>query len=261
MIGTVAGAWRYPVKSLQGEAVDHLDFDAAGAAGDRAWGILDQVAGKVLTGKRWGTLLSASACTVGDRTVVITLPTGVELEAGARSTDSALSAWLDHDVVLVGPSTDPVPYELTMDPTDDSSDVWDFATPPGSLVDLAPAHLLTDASLAAARALGPASDWDVRRFRPSLLVALAGDAGGDDNGGDGFPEDGWIGQVVRCGTVAFEPFMPTPRCAMPTREQPGLARDTTVSRTLSTHHGNNLGVYATVRDGGRVRVGEEVTLA
>ncbi len=254
MIGNVAGAWRYPVKSLQGEAVDHLDFDAAGAAGDRVWGILDRATGKVLTGKRSGVLLIATARTGADGSVIITLPTGAELVAGEPGTDRALSAWLDRDVTLIGPEVDDVPYELTMDPTDDDSAPWDFATPPGSLVDLAPAHLLTDASLAAARALGPGSEWDVRRFRPSLLLALA-------EPGDGFPEDGWLGRTVRCGAVAFEPFMRTPRCALPTRAQPGLARDTALSRTLSTHHTNDLGVYATVREGGRVRAGEGVTLA
>jgi uncharacterized protein len=262
MIGTVAGAWRYPVKSLQGEAVDHLDFTDSGASGDRTWGVLDKTSGKVLTGKRWAALLAASATRGDDGSVRITLPGGDDLVAGEPATDAALSDWLDRPVALVGPG-DSVAYELTMDPTDDTSPVWDFATPSGSLVDLAAVHLLTDVSLAAAAGLAPDSNWDVRRFRPTLLIALTpGGNGRGEHGEHGeYPEDAWVGHTVTCGEAAFSPFMPTPRCAMTTREQPGLPRDVAVSRALTTHHANNLGVYAQVQTVGRVRVGEAVTLA
>jgi uncharacterized protein YcbX len=253
-VGTVAGAWRFPVKSLQGEAVDALTFGDSGALDDRMWGIVDAATGKVLSGKRWPALLEASARLEDSGTVMVTLPDGTELVAGDPGTDPALSAWLDRDVTLSRPTEAGLPYELTMDPTDDESEVWDFATPPGSFVDLAAAHLLTDASLEAARRTYPAGDWDVRRFRPTLLISAADAAGG-------FEEDAWIGRQVACGEVVFEPFMPTPRCAMPTRAQPGLARDTAISRMLTDHHANNLGVYAQVVRGGCVRIGDEVALA
>jgi MOSC domain-containing protein len=253
-VGTVAGAWHFPVKSLQGEAVDALVFDATGAVGDRTWGIVDQATGKVLTAKRWGVLLEASARLEAGGDVVVTLPDGREHAAGVPGTDEALSAWLDRDVRLSRPPEGGLPYELTMDPTDDESAVWDFATPPASFVDLAAAHLLTNASLEAGRRAYPAGDWDVRRFRPSLLIAAAGTT-------SGYEEDSWISRNVACGEVVFEPFMPTPRCAMPTRSQPGLARDTAVSRTLTDHHDNNLGIYAQVVQGGCVRIGDDVALA
>ncbi|HET6950143.1 MAG TPA: MOSC N-terminal beta barrel domain-containing protein, partial [Acidimicrobiales bacterium] len=262
-VGRVGGAWRFPVKSLQGEAVEGLTFDAAGAVGDRVWGIVDRATGKVLTAKRRGALLTAAARLDGDGTVVLTLPGGAEHVAGDPGTDAALSAWLDRDVTLARPPAESTPYELTMDPTDDGSEVWDFATPAGSFVDLAAAHLLTDASLAAARALHPGGDWDVRRFRPSLLVEVGDIEVGDAEGAGtaGFVEDAWVGGVVHCGGAGFAPFMPTPRCAMPTRAQPGLARDTEVSRTLTERHANNLGVYAQIHAPGSVRVGDPVTLA
>ena len=253
-IGTVAGAWRFPVKSLQGEAVDALAFDASGALDDRTWGIVDRATGKVLTAKRWAALLEASARLEAGGDVVVTLPGGHEHTAGDVSTDEALSAWLGREVRLSRPPEGGLPYELTMDPTDDESAVWDFATPPASFVDLAAAHLLTDASLESARRRYPAGDWDVRRFRPTLLISATGAAAG-------FEEDAWVGREVTCGEVVFEPFMPTPRCAMPTRAQPGLARDKAISRTLTDHHANVLGVYAQVVRGGCVRIGDEVALA
>ena len=253
-VGRVAGLWRYPVKSMQGDAVDRLDVEVDGVRGDRAWGVVDVEAGKVLSGKRWPALLEAAATTRSDGTVVITLPDGTEMDAGDPATDRALSAWLDRDVRLVPPAEEATPYELTMDTTDDSSEVWDFATPPGSFVDLAPLHVLTTASLEAARASHPDGQWDVHRFRPGVLVET-------DEGG--FAEDTWIGANVRLGDVVVQPFMPTPRCAMPGRAQPahGLDRDADVLRTLQRVHDNNLGVYASVARPGPVTLGDPVTRA
>jgi len=34
----VTGLWRYPVKSMAGEAVEAVELDADGVAGDRRWG-------------------------------------------------------------------------------------------------------------------------------------------------------------------------------------------------------------------------------
>ena len=145
-----------------------------------------------------------------------------------------------------------LPFELTMDPTDDESEVWDFATPPNSFVDLAAAHLLTDASLEAARRSYPDGDWDVRRFRPSLLIHATA-AGFEEDAVGGLP-----GRLRRGRVRAVHAHAPL---RMPTRAQPGLARDTTISRSLTDHHANSLGVYAQVVRGGCVRIGDEVALA
>jgi MOSC domain-containing protein len=113
------------------------------------------------------------------------------------------------------------------------------------------AHLLTTASLRAAAALYPDGDWDVRRFRPLGLV---------EADGDGFVEDGWIGRQVHLGAVTVTPFMPTVRCSLPTRAQPGLRRDVDIARTLNRHHGLNLGVYGNITEPGVIAVGDPVTV-
>lgn len=265
-IGNVIELWRFPVKSLQGGRVDELALGPGGPEGDRQWGVVDAATGKVLTAKRWGALLEARARIEPGGAVVVTLPAGTDHTAGDAATDDALSAWLGRRVHLRRPADAPTAYELTMDPTDDGSETWDFATPPGSFVDLAAVHLLSDASLAAAAALAPGSDWDVRRFRPTMLLGVdergVGGPGADERGAPGFVEDAWVGTRLQVGDAAIEPFMRTPRCAMPTRAQPdGLARDTAVSRTLTDRHGNDLGVYASVVRSGRVRVGDAVVAA
>jgi uncharacterized protein YcbX len=139
-------------------------------------------------------------------------------------------------------------YEMGSDPTDDDAPTFEFTGPPGSFADLAPAHLLTAASVAAASAIYPDGQWDVRRIRPTAFV---------EGAGEGFVEDGWVGAELRLGTVGLQVLMPTVRCAMPTRAQPGgLRRDADVVRTINRHHDGNLGIYCRVATAGTVAVGD-----
>jgi hypothetical protein len=41
MLGLVSRPWRYPVKSMLGEACEHLNLEARGVAGDRRFAIRD----------------------------------------------------------------------------------------------------------------------------------------------------------------------------------------------------------------------------
>lgn len=40
-IGQVAQLWRYPVKSLGGEQIEHCDIGPRGILGDRLWAVRD----------------------------------------------------------------------------------------------------------------------------------------------------------------------------------------------------------------------------
>lgn len=247
VVGTVAEVWRYPVKSMQGEQVERLDLAPGGAQGDRILAVVDRAAGKVLSGKRWPALMMASARHDGQE-IVVELPDGSEVEAGDPSVHAVLSSWLDHEVRLERPPTDGVlPMEMHSGMSDESTPIFDWPGPPGTWLDLADAHWLTTASLRAAAALHPEGQWDVRRFRPTALI---------DVDGDGFAEDGWA--EVDVGTVRTDVLMPTPRCTMPSRAQPGLARDKAIGTTIRDRHDNNLGLYATVTTAGFVTVGDSV---
>ncbi len=252
----IAAIHRYPVKSLQGEAVTAAALGPEGLAGDREWGIVEVDSGTLLTAKRWGQLLDAAA-TRDDRTdtVTVTLPTGASFTAGDEALDAALSAWLGTSVALRRSPATASPYELLTDPVDEDSEVWAFATPAGSFVDLAHLLVMTDASLAAIAAAGPSgTNWSVHRFRPGVLVAT------DETG---FVEDAWVGRTVHLGEATVEPFMACPRCSMPPRAQVahGFGRDAAVAAVLRDHHQNNLGVYASVTAPGNLAVGDPVVLA
>jgi hypothetical protein len=247
VVGTVGQLWRYPVKSMQGEQVERLELAPGGAVGDRGLAVVDPAAGKVLSGKRYAELLLASARCVADG-VLLTLPDGSEHEAADPAVHAALSAWLGHEVRLEAPPVDGVyPMEMYTGMSDEDTPLFDWPGPPGTWLDLADAHWLTTASLAAAAELHPDGEWDVRRFRPTALFEVAG---------ADWAEDGW--SEVAAGTVRTEVLMPTMRCSMPSRGQPGLSRDKAIGTTLRDRHDNNLGLYAKITEAGAISVGDEV---
>jgi uncharacterized protein YcbX len=247
-VGTVAELWRYPVKSMQGERVERLELaPGVGAVGDRTLAVVDRSIGKVLSAKLHAPLLDASARVEGDD-VVVTLPDGSSHAASDPAVHGALSAWLDREVRLEAPQADDVlPFEVHAGLSDDTTPVIDWPGPAGTWLDLADVHWLTTASLAAAADLYPAGRWDVRRFRPTALHDVAGTA---------FVEDAW--RQVDAGGARSEVLMPTMRCTMPSRSQPGLERDLEIGRTLREQHENNLGLYAKIVQAGAIAVGDAV---
>jgi hypothetical protein len=247
-VGTIAQLWRYPVKSFQGEQVDHLEIGPGGARGDRTLAVVDRAAQKVLSAKRYAPLLMAAARLEGD-TVVLTLPDGSEHAADDPDVHAALSAWLDLEVRLEAPPAEGVfPMEMYTGMSDEDTPVFDWPGPQGTWLDLADAHWLTTSSLAAAAELHPEGDWHVRRFRPTALI---------ESTGAGFAEDSWT--TLDLGAVGSEVLMPTPRCSMPSRAQPGLERDRSIGTTIRDRHDNNLGLYASITRSGTLRVGDAVS--
>lgn len=242
---------RYPVKSLQGEVVPAAAIEPDGLHGDRSWGIRDETTGKILTARRAPQLLFAAAALAADGAPVITLPTGAICHGTGADTDAALSAWLGRPVRLVASVGTPAGRaEYFADATDDASEAIEWTMPAERFVDAAPLLVLTTASLRRATALYPEGDWNVQRFRPNLLVDVAG---------DGWLEDGWCGgAVLRIGAVELRPQEPCIRCTMVTRPQPDLDGDPEIFRTLAHHHGGRFGAWTAVATAGPVSLDDEV---
>jgi uncharacterized protein len=245
--------WRHPVKSLQGESPTEAVVEADGLRGDRCWGIRDEASGKILTGRREPRLLLGAASLGEDGDVDVRLPTGATCHGLGPSTDAMLSEWLERPVALVAAHGAPGgKAEYFADATDDSSQAIEWTMPPGRYVDALPILVLTTASLASGARLHPSGEWNVRRFRPNLLIEC--DA-------EGWVEDGWCGRTVRVGGVLLTPRQPCVRCTMVTRPQPELERDLDIYRTLTRHHGGNFGVWSTVEEPGTIRLGDRVDIA
>ena len=250
VLGRVIEVWRYPVKSFRGEPVERAELGERGIPFDRAWGVVDAASGKVLSAKREARLLEGAARLDGD-VAVLELPDGA-WRANDPTVHTALSAWLGRDVRLEqAEAAEQRSYEMNVSAEDEGSPTFDFPCPPGTFFDAATLHVLTTSSLRAIAGERPASAWDVRRFRPTVLV---------DTDGDGFVEDDWVGQSLRIGGAQAMFFAPTVRCAMTTRAQGDLPRDLEVVKTINRSHQSNLGAYGIVEAPGPVSVGDEVTL-
>jgi uncharacterized protein YcbX len=247
----LVGVWRYPVKSMQGEALDAVQLVASGLAGDRRYAVQVHDSGLVLSAKREGRLLMARAAT--DDPLRISLPSGETLLDLGPATDCALSSWLGRRVRLIEADCESVPtFESQIDEADDASPSVTWQGRPGAFVDSTPVHLLTTASLRAFRAERPDLDWNVARFRPNLLV----EADSDER-----VEDAWVGRRCRIGDAQLEIIKRCTRCVMVTRTQPGgIERQLDVLRHLSLVAESKIGVLARVTEAARVSVGDRLTL-
>jgi hypothetical protein len=251
-VAVLTEIWRHPVKSMQGESVGVATLDADGLHGDREWGVRDELTGTILTGRREPRLLEASAGVDGSQPVV-TLPDGSVVHGIGAASDAVLSEWLDRPVSLVTAiGAEGGRAEFFEDSTDDTSQALEWTMPAGRFVDAGALLVLTTASLRAGASLHPGGVWDVRRFRPNLLI---------DVDGDTWVEDAWCERAVRVGDAELAPFLACTRCTMVTRPQPGLERDLDVYRALRHHHGGTLGVWANVVTPGTVRVGDRFEVA
>ena len=113
--------------------------------------------------------------------------------------------------------------------------------------------MLTTASLREIAAHNPGADFDVRRFRPNILIE-------SEDSVSGFVEADWRGREIAIGDSRIALTIPTMRCVMTTLEQQGLRKDSTVLRTIVRDAAQNLGIYANVAQSGKIVLDDPVTL-
>jgi uncharacterized protein YcbX len=266
--GAVVSLWRYPVKSMMGEEVYATDVTQTGLLGDRAYGLIDTSDGKVATAKnprKWPEMFYFRAALTyvpqaGSKMppVRITLPDGTLVVSDQADVNQVLSSALRREVKLstlasraAGTSEE---YWPDMDGLDHRDTVTDFGLPEGTFFDCAFVHLLTTATIDRLRGLYPEGRFEVRRFRPNIVVNTA-------DGEKGFVENEWIGRTLAIGdSVRLSVTGPCPRCVMTTLPQGDLPRDTGILRTAVQHNQGGVGVYASVLQGGQIRRGDSVSL-
>jgi uncharacterized protein len=292
-IGEVAQLWRFPVKSLGGEQVEDAEVGLRGMLGDRLWAVRDLQRDITASARRLPALLTATARYPGGVAtdagpgnvpdVEITFPDGTVLCSGDREVHAKLSELAGREVRLTAlpPAEDTSLHRLRRDHRTDAlssasmradlgvaegeklpdmsivpmADIVTrgrYSTPPGTFVDLAPVHVLTTTSLATIGA-EVGGELDVRRFRPNIFVAL-------DHPDEDLPESQWVGAHLVLDEVTLNVRMPTVRCVVPSRAQPGLEVNRQITRAVAARAQRCLGVYCGVEDTGTVRVGDHLTV-
>lgn len=282
IFGNIGTIWRYPVKSMRGEAIGTAAITERGLPGDRAYALIDRTTGKVASAKLprlWARLLacqaSITALTDGPTAplIQITLPDGQMIITGRDDMDNALSATLGREVTLSGIAPTNAEIErywpdiegLALREAVTSGQIGRGA-PAGTFFDFAPLHLLTTATLAQLNALYPAGRFDARRFRPNLVITLTDDAAG-------FAENAWVGRTLLIGDeVRLRITDPSPRCVVTTLPQGDLPQDLGILRTIAAHNRPAIptlggatvpsaGVYGVVERGGLIRRGDGIRFA
>jgi len=119
-IGRVREIWRYPVKSMAGEALDGCALGPAGIPGDRAWATRDEAAGELRGAKYLPKLMQCSArfreppeaANGGVPQAEITLPDGTSTATDDPEVEARLSALLGRPITLwpLRPASDRAHY-------------------------------------------------------------------------------------------------------------------------------------------------------
>jgi uncharacterized protein len=265
--GTIAALWRYPVKSMRGEELESAEVTERGLLGDRAYALVDVETGKVVSAKnprKWSNLLDFTSRLVEPPrradampAARITTPDGTGIGTDDPSFDGRLTELVGRPVRLTS-SAGEAPriegYWPDYEWLESRDAIFEVKLPPGTFFDAAVVHLLTTATLDTFRSLSPRSRFEIPRFRPNVVVALAG-------GSEGFPENDWAGRTLRLGDeVRLAISEPCPRCVMTTVSQGDLPKDPDVLRTVVQRNAGNVGVLASVLRGGRIRRGDAVVV-
>lgn len=257
VVGSVAGLWRFPVKSMLGEQLQEAEVTDQGVLGDRAYGLIEQDTGKVVSAKRVKQFPGLFACTAAFveqprrnaimPAVQITFPDGTSVRSDSDNVDSVLSVYFKRNVRLTRVAPDDYTSEQHH---------------PESFVDAFPVSVLTTSTLERLHALQPRSLFDERRFRMNVIV---------NTQQPGFIENDWVSHELALGNAArLNVAMPDPRCVVTTLAQGDLPHDTEVLRALVSHNTLQIGqwgqlpcagVYAGVAVPGAVRTGDRVSLS
>ncbi len=276
--GSVLSMWRYPVKSMMGEELNASQVTEYGLFGDRAYAVLDNAEGKAATAKnprKWPELFAYRASFIEPPSsaklppVRITLPDGATVTSEQNDLNQALSKAFNREVTLavterglVAGVHSAAPASWTgsaeeywpdMEGLDHRDTVTDFTLPTGTFFDCATVHLLTTATIDRLRELYPQGRFEVRRFRPNIVVEVGNEKG--------FVENAWIGHTLAIGDeVRLSITGPCPRCVMTTLPQGDLPKDSGILRAAVQENKGNVGVYAAVVRGGTIRRGDQVRL-
>jgi uncharacterized protein YcbX len=265
--GSVVSLWRYPVKSMMGEELNASGVTERGLFGDRAYALIDSSDGKVATAKnprKWprlfdfrANLLEPGRASVKLPPVRITMPDGTTVTSDESDLNQILSKALDREVILSGAQRGAVnaeEYWPDMEGLDHRDTVTDFTLPEETFFDCAMVHLLTTATLDQLREFYPQGRFDIRRFRPNIVVQLA-------SGEKSFAENVWVGRTLAIGDeVRLNITGPCGRCVMTTLAQGDLLKDPGILRTAAEHNHVNVGVYAAVLRSGTIRRGDPVRI-
>ena len=224
--GRVVALWRYPVKSMAAEGLPDIEASWHGLAGDRRWAFIRD--GQVRSGFPWLTIREQPE-------MARYRPRLADPGRPSASATLVRTPWRRTRRGRPGArGRRPGVRVIKQD---------------RGVFDTMPLSLLTTQTLASPADRGRPG----RRAVPAQLPG-AGHLGGD------FPEDTWVGRVLRIGGLRMRVDLRDRRCVMVTVDPVTLARNPAILRAIARERDARLGVYGSTVEPGLVAVGDPVEL-
>lgn len=236
-VAIVRALYRYPVKSMAGEALHEIELGWHGFEGDRRFAFVrtnELVDFPWLTASRVPELLLYKPHYInGDIAkgfVQVQTPDGLELSLSNTRLAERISR-------LYGSEVRPMRLK-------------------SGIFDQADLSLISQESIAAVseevnRTL------EIARFRPNIVVELFG-------GKRPFAEDTWVGRRLKFGAAPDAPAMRVTerdiRCVMINFDPATVEKDERILKTIAQRHESCLGIYGSTERTGRIRVGDMISL-
>jgi uncharacterized protein len=253
---------------MLGEELNSSNVSERGLVGDRAYALIDKETSKVASAKnprKWEKLFDCHSVLMGIPQVAenippvrIELPDGTQiLSSNGEDADHSLSKVFGREVRLMRADLEKPSYEEywpNIEGLAQRETVTDENMPPHTFFDISVIHILTTSTINRLRELYPEGRFEVRRFRPNLVIDSA-------SGEKDFIENSWIGKKLAIGQdVVVRVTGPCTRCVMITLPQGDLPRDSGILKTVAKFNQVNVGVYASVIRGGTIHRGDPVRL-
>jgi uncharacterized protein YcbX len=251
---TVTGLAMTPVKGMRVRAVDAMELGDRGAVGNRVFYVIDD-RGRMVNGKNFKHLQTVVADhDPAAEALTLAFPDGTEASGEVQYGDTITTSFFNH----------PKEAREVRGPFNDALSA--FFEAPLRLVGTTSAvdrgrhgavSVMSRASLRHLAALAERDGVDGRRFR--MLIEV--------DGIDAHAEDAWVGQRVRVGSALLRGCGHVGRCVITTRDPDTAEGDLDTLKLLATYRHKigtteplAFGIYGEVMEGGRVQVGDEVTV-
>jgi uncharacterized protein len=259
-VGAVEKLWRYPVKSMAGEAIEQAFVGYAGVFGDRACAFLNAAAPDgfpYLTARSNGAMLRYQ-------------PQFRDGELAARPLNQAAAEQLGPGITPLYPAPlerlaidveTPAGETLAIDDPalramlatgKVEADKLSLIRSDRALTDCRPVSLISLKTITQLEGeIG--TPLDPRRFRANIYADLGGAAG--------FAEDAFVGKTLRIGErVVIAVLDRDPRCKMISLDPDTGEENADVLRHVAKAHDTRAGIYCAVLTEGTVRRGDPIVL-
>jgi len=247
MIGRIESVWRYPVKSMRGEAMDKVFVGYSGLIGDRVYAIhSDQKSPRFpwFTARNYSNLISYKARFRDG--AATSEPSNPEASHPNLPSDEVFAVDVETPEDIIAPLDDLFVSGLPTTHGEHLSLLYS----PRNFVDVTPISLLSKQTVAqlSTEAGAPLS---LERFRANFNV--------DWTDGSGFYEDSLVGKRLRIGDeVEIALTERDSRCKMITLNPDTGAASPELLKHVLAHHDGCVGVYGSVVREGFVRPNDPI---